>query len=285
MSIAAEAVSRPDVHRIQQVIKWTVYTLLIVNFVFYVFEDWNRAMHTLHAGSTLLDVTSEFATTLDELAWFVLLFMFELETYVLEDEDWKGWVARTVRGLRVLCYALITHTVYAYAVTLVNLQPTVAVEDVSDLCSLSAADLSYVYNLEYTAITDETCGTLSSASEFYRVASDPAITDGAGLGLERDLALADVVEALAWLVILLAIEVIVRLQDRGVTGSTLISTLNSVKVLLYASILGLGIYWASLSHWLYLWDELLWVCGFAAIEMNVSEWRTELLGKQQSEAA
>jgi len=33
---------------------------------------------------------------------------------------------------------------------------------------------------------------------------------------------------------------------------------------------------SSLSHWLYLWDELIWILGFAAIEMNVSEWRDEL---------
>jgi len=39
----------------------------------------------------------------------------------------------------------------------------------------------------------------------------------------------------------------------------------------------LGIYWASLSHWLCTWDTLVWIGGFAAIEMNVSEWREELV--------
>ena len=32
------------VDRNQQAIKWMVYTLLIINFVFYIFEDWNRAV-------------------------------------------------------------------------------------------------------------------------------------------------------------------------------------------------------------------------------------------------
>ena len=57
-----------NVHKIQQAVKWTVYTLLIINFVFYIFEDWNRAVHTLHAGSTILDWISEFATSIDEFA-------------------------------------------------------------------------------------------------------------------------------------------------------------------------------------------------------------------------
>ncbi len=30
----------------------------------------------------------------------------------------------------------------------------------------------------------------------------------------------------------------------------------------------------------YLWDELVWIGGFAAIEMNVSQWRDELLGRK-----
>lgn len=79
-------------HKIQQSIKWTVYTLLIVNFVFYIMEDWDRAMHTLNEGSTLLEWTSEFANSIDETAWFLLLFMFELETYTLSDKVLTGWV-------------------------------------------------------------------------------------------------------------------------------------------------------------------------------------------------
>ena len=72
-------------HKMQQAAKWVVYSLLIVNFVFYVMEDWDRAIHALNESSTLLDWTSEFANSIDETAWFALLFMFELETYVRSD--------------------------------------------------------------------------------------------------------------------------------------------------------------------------------------------------------
>ena len=75
----------------------------------------------------------------------------------------------------------------------------------------------------------------------------------------------------------MAIEIVVRLQDRGVTGGILVSTLNRMKILLYLLLIGIGIYWATLAHWLYFWDELVWIGGFAAIEMNISEWRNELL--------
>jgi len=104
-------------HKLQQGVKWTVYTLLIVNFAFYFLEDLERARHILHSGSSFLDLTGEFATSIDESAWFILLFMFELETYVLEDEDWKGWVAHVIRGARLACYVMLAHTILAYSDT------------------------------------------------------------------------------------------------------------------------------------------------------------------------
>jgi hypothetical protein len=256
--------------------------LLIINFVFYIFEDWNRAIHTLHAGSTFLDWTGEFATSIDESAWFLLLIMFELETYVVDDDDWTGWIAHTVRGIRLVSYVLIAHTVYAFIIVIINLQPTVAVENVSNLCDMAGADVSYVFNLEYTEVNEQTCSALSDESQFYWLAEEPIVSDMAGLRLERDLAWVDLVEALVWLLILLTIEVVVRLQGRGITGGPLISTTNAISIFLYLSLIAFGIYWATLSHWLYLWDELVWIGGFAAIEMNLSEWRGELHSEQES---
>ncbi len=124
------------------------------------------------------------------MGWFLLLFMFELETYIIDD-DWRGWTTHIVRGARMFCYLLIGHTVYAYVIVVMNLQPTVAVEDIDSLCDLVDA---YVYNLEYTEVTDQTCGELSSAIQFYWLADDPIVTDMPGLKLERDLAWADLAE-------------------------------------------------------------------------------------------
>ena len=271
-------------HRIQQAVKWTVYTLLLVNFGYYIVEDTIRAAHTLTAESTILQWTANFAVTIDEAAWFILLFMFELETYALSDEALKGWVERLLRGMRLACFVMIAHTIYAYGDAVVTLQPTVPVEDATSLCDLTGQDLSYVYNLKYTDITPETCGGLSSATEFYRVGNDPVVSDMAGLSLERQLAWADIYEGVAWLLVLLAIEMLVRLQDRGLTGGALMQTAKWGKNLLYVSILGVGVYWATLSHWLYLWDEILWVGGFMAIDMNLSEWRKEMLEEEVTAA-
>ncbi len=52
----------------RQLIKLIVYTLLIVNFVFYIRDDWQIAVHTMRDGGSFLDWTSSFATTIDEIA-------------------------------------------------------------------------------------------------------------------------------------------------------------------------------------------------------------------------
>ncbi len=65
-------------HRRAQAIKWTVYTLLLLNGSSYLVEDIQRAAHTLKHGASFLEWTEAFATTFDNLAWYGLLFMFEM---------------------------------------------------------------------------------------------------------------------------------------------------------------------------------------------------------------
>ena len=266
-----------DLHKLQQVVKWVVYGLLIINWGFYILEDWDRALHTLGPGATLLDWTGEFATSIDESAWFVLLFMFELETYVLEDESFTGWTAKAIHTARLVCFLMILHTVYAFAVTVDEYEATVPVDNATNLCDLAGDDLSFVYNLEYTEITAETCSDLSDATQFFWVGVDPIVSTRDGLVLERHLAWGDLVEVIMWLLIIAAIELVVRLQERGVTGGTLITTATRLKLVCYLVLFALAAWWGSLSHWLYTWDTFVWIAGFAAIEMNISEWREEIL--------
>lgn len=266
-----------DLYKVQHVIKWIIYSLLIVNFVFYIWEDVDRAIHTLRADSTLLKWTNEFATSIDTSAWFVLLLMFELETYLLQDRQWKTWVERTVHGARIVCYLMIAHTVFAFVDTVVDYTPTRPVENISSICDLSDENVSYVFNLDYAEIGPLNCGLLTDQTSLYWLGKNPLVTTFDGLKLERQLAWSDLVEVIVWLVIIFAIEVVVRLQGRGVVGGTLMSSLNYAKGFGYLILFVLAVFWANLGHWLYTWDTFLWVAGFAAIELNVNEWRDEIL--------
>jgi len=93
---------------------------------------------------------------------------------------------------------------------------------------------------------------------------------------ERFLAWLDMIEVSCWFIIMILIEMNIRLQDKGITEGPLIRAANYTKLFLYTTILCIGVYWALNDHLLYFWDELLWIGGFAAIEMNVSDWRDEI---------
>ena len=274
----ASRVANPgiDLRKLQQVVKWIVYALLVINWLFYIAEDSNRAMHTLEAGDSIIKWLREFSTSIDTSAWLVLLFMFELETYILEDRAWTGWVAKTVHGVRIVCFLMIAHTVIAYVASANEIAPTVFVENASGPCDVANQDISWVYNLKYTDITSENCASLSDTTEIFKVGDDPVVSSWEGLELERDLALVDVIDAITWLLLILAIEIVVRLQERNITSGPLITVVGRAKVLFYLMLFGFSVYWGWLGHWLYVWDTFVWIAGLAVIEMNNQEWRGEI---------
>ena len=76
--------------------------------------------------------------------------------------------------------------------------------------------------------------------------------------------------------IVILIEFMVRLQGKGIRSGRMITAGNFAKPFLYGMLVLIAVYWGMLEHWLYVWDEFIWIAGFVAIEANVVEWRDEL---------
>ena len=263
---------------LRQTIKWVVYALVIVNFGFYIRNDWVIAGHTLYAGSSLLEISRAFATTIDESAWIILLLLFELETYLLSDDPLSRAKTLLMQGIRLVCYISLAHTLYAYGVYLTEIYAAVPVEGVTNLCQLVGKDLSYAYNLVYSEIESSNCASLSTANQFFYV--DPPtffiVEDSAGLVIEKQLAWIDMFEAIIWLLILLSIEVAVWLQDRNIGEGLIFKGLSITKWCLYSFLWAAAGYWIFRGHYMFAWDEFVWIAGFVAIEMNIVEWRNEI---------
>ena len=263
---------------IRQTIKWLVYTLVIINFGFYIRNDLVIAGHTLYSGSSLLEISRAFATTIDESAWIILLLLFELETYLLSDDPLSRAKTLLMQGIRLVCYISLAHTLYAYGVYLAEIYAAVPVEGVTNLCQLIGKDLSYASNLVYSEINSSNCASLSSTNQFFYV--DPPtffiVEDAAGLAIEKQLAWIDIFEAIIWLLILLSIEVAVWLQDRNIGQGLIFKTLSITKWCLYSLLWAAAGYWIYRGHYMFAWDEFVWIAGFVAIEMNIVEWRNEI---------
>ena len=239
------------------------------------------AQYTLSAGDSILERFNAYATSLDELAWFGMLFLFEAETYWLDAESMSRLQRHLLVALRFICYAFLAHTVYAYVFSYYELTQAAALSTVASVCDVADQGFSYLRNLAYTAIDSGTCQSLSAVGGIYQIGNDQVITDLAGLNEARFLGAIDIEDAITWLAVVLVIELVVLLQERGISEGALITTCNYLTVALYGVLICNALVWIWKGHWVYGWDELLWLGGFAAIEMNLSEWREEL----QDEAA
>jgi hypothetical protein len=262
---------------LRQAIKLVVYTLLLVNYALYIADDLRVASYTMRNGGTFLQWTASFATTIDETAWFSLLVLFELETYVLTDELQSRPAVRWLfHGIRLVCYASLIHTLYAFGTVYYDLLQITAIANVTDLCQFADQGISFVRNLAYTDVSSANCGSLSSDNQFHFTEPGLVVTDSSGLALEQNLARVDIIEAIVWMLILFTIEVMVRLQDRAITRGTLTTSIKVCKFALYGLLWSIAAYWAILGHYYFAWDEAVWIVGFFAIEMNVAEWKKEI---------
>ena len=261
----------------RQTLKLVIYILLLINFVLYIIDDIRIASYTLQKDASFLDWTQSFATTIDESAWLILLFLFELETYMLSDEAWsKSLFTRFMYFIRSCCYIFLMHSVYAFSVIYYDIMNVQQLQNITNLCELVPLDMTFVRNLSYTTIDSLNCHELSNQSVFYFTEPNLVVSDMSGLQLERNLALVDLLEILVWLLILFTIEAMVWLQDRAITQGKLISLIKVSKYFLYGMLWSMAAYWAYLGHYYFAWDEAVWIVGFISIEMNVSQWKDEI---------
>ncbi len=83
-----------------QLFKYAVYLLLAMNIYWFFIEE-HAAVKTQFAGGLgLFDIIEAYVATIDTAAWVILLFMFELETFVLDDEHFTPPVKLTLHGLQ-----------------------------------------------------------------------------------------------------------------------------------------------------------------------------------------
>ncbi|MCP4045404.1 MAG: hypothetical protein GY732_05385 [Gammaproteobacteria bacterium] len=260
----------------QQKLKWIIYTLLILNFGYYLFDDWRAAQSTLLPGASFLKIAIAYATSFDEIGWFFIIFLLEVETYWLEDESTPGPVYWLIQIFRVLCYVVVCHTLYAFIVTVIDLEKATVVTDIGGLCALVGEDLYFVRNLLYELVDAGNCTNLSAGGEIYRFFDEPVVSDTSGYRLELSHAWIDVVEISGWIAVSALLTFVMVLQNKGIYDSRWIRGAERLQHVGYVIIACTAFYWLFFGHYIYTWDILLWIGGFAIIDSNLAEWRHEL---------
>ena len=269
--------------RLYPIFKYTVYALLTLNIYLFFIEEHAAAKLQFADGIAMLDIIEAYSATIDTLAWVILLLMFELETWVLEDEQFTRPVAWSLHGLRALCYVFIVYAFYGYVANLQFVADVVPLAGITDLCALATDGWSYATTLdEYVAITAANCGDWSNASTFLRFGDLPAVVDASGSIEIIRLAWVDVINSGVWLLVVLVLEADVRLQERNRLEGLALQASNIAKFILYTTLFLAAVYWGLKGDFVDFWDAFLWLVAFVFIELNVFTWRAE---EQAEEAA
>jgi len=262
--------------RLYQLFKYTVYAFLTFNIYLFFDEEFAAAALQFPNGIAPVDMIEAYSATVDTLAWVVLLLMFELETYVLDDDKFTRTTTWLLHGLRAICYAFIVYAFYGYIANLAFVVDTVPVAGVSDVCALLPGEWSWATTLdEYERITAANCASWSEAGVFVQFRDLPAIVDPAGLTDIVRLAWVDVINAAVWLLVVLVLEIDVRLQERNRLEGLALKLSGAAKFVLYGILFLAAVYWGIKGDFVDFWDAFLWLVAFVFIELNVFELREE----------
>ncbi len=262
--------------RLFQFFKYAVYALLCFNIYVFWREEALAAQLQFPDGVGTAQIIASYAATIDTAAWVILLLMFELETYVLEDHHYSPTVTWSLQGVRLLCYGFIIYAFYGYVTKLFFIYEASHLVGVSSLCTLVADGWSYAIDLdEYTQLTAANCHTFSDAASYLRFEAMPAVVDATGLRDIRYLAWVDVINAAVWLLIVLVLEFDVWLQERNRFEGHALRASRAIKWILYPILLLAAVYWGIKGDFVDFWDAFLWIVAFVFIERNVFEWREE----------
>ncbi len=259
-----------------QLFKYSVYGLLTLNIVLFFLEDHSAALVKYTEGLTPSLLLEGYATSIDTAAWVILLLVFELETYVLDDRHFTKTVNRLLTGIRAFCFAFIVFAFYGYFQTMLASYELERAPAVTDLCSVAGTgDLYAIDESEYEAITAENCKTLSQENSFQRFADSNALADNAMAMHIQRLAWADVINAGVWILIVILLEIDIRLQERNRYEGLAFKTSMALKGVLYPTLFLVAVFWGVEGDFIDFWDAFLWLVAFLFIENNILEWREE----------
>ncbi|MFK8020961.1 MAG: hypothetical protein AB8B86_14420 [Pseudomonadales bacterium] len=270
--------------KIAMAVKWSVYSILLYNFTVFIQDNLSAYNNSLAADASLSDILETFSDTIDTLAWLGLVFLLELETNVLSDELLENWVGKLLRVCRFVCCLLVAYAAYGYTAEALDNFEYSEQKDIATLCDVVEKDIALqTDSTKFSKITAKNCEALSASPPYYQIKDKVSLIDGPTLSWIQKIDFIDVVNAFVWLFVIALIETEIRLQWSEQFGHRL-RTVQQAKFYLY------GVLWLCVLCWLlggyilYGVDAMVWIAGFWAIELNLTQWEQERSEELRAEA-
>ncbi|MBQ61648.1 MAG: hypothetical protein CMQ19_06180 [Gammaproteobacteria bacterium] len=264
--------------KVAHFVKWSVYSLLLVNFGVYITDDWQVYQASLSSDAPLDAIFETFADTIDMGAWIGLVILLELETYILPEEAFEGWTDIILKLFRGVCYVLICYAAYGFTTSALESYDLTPIPEVTNLCDIANEGRYLQINIvDYEDITADNCDTLSPDVEFFQIGENVSLIGKSALPHVQNMGWIDISNAFVWILVALLIELEVALQSADIFDSRTLSRVRSIKTVFYGVLFVNAGIWAATGYPIYAWDAMLWIVGFWAIELNLAEWEEERL--------
>ncbi len=259
-----------------QVFKYVVYGLLTLNIFLFFFEDHAASTIKYTEGLTPALILEGYAASIDTAAWVILLLLFELETFILEDEQLTPLVNRVIFAVKAFAFSFIAFAFFGYLQTTFSAYRLYAAPEVTNLCDVAGTGQLYAIDeSEYEPITAENCAGLSPSDRFERFEDSDALVDDAGAVHIQRLAWTDLINSGVWILIVILLEIDVLLQERRRYEGIAYRTSMALKGVFYPTLFLAAVYWGVKGDFVDFWDAFLWLVAFLFIENNIREWRDE----------
>lgn len=257
-----------------QVFKYSIYFFLCYNLYVFFIDDYHASSQTYPDGITLSNLVLAFATTIDTLSWIILLAVFELETWIIDDAKIKGATRWALNLIRAVCYIFIIYSAWGYTNKFLMLMDYTAFS-IDDVCALINSSYTQIITLDdYVPITLESCQILNQ-QELFQITGTNIISARESLDAAIYLALIDIVNSYAWLIIVAILEVDVYLQLKGKFTGFAFTSSKLLKMAVYSLLFVCAVLWGIDGAFIDFWDAFLWLLAFFFIEMNIFEWHAE----------
>ena len=256
-----------------QLFKYTVYSLLILNVFLFLNKELKAAAHRFVDGVIWSDMIDAFSSTIDTGAWVILILLFELETFLLSDEQLKGnikWLLRILRSFSyvVICYAFYGYLAkYGWVMDFVSIDETTLCQHIGESWMIEADN--------FKTITQENCESLNTAPNLLKKSDLNIFTDLPQWTASFRLALTDIFNSAAWILVVIVLEIDIWLQLKNQFKGKIYLLSKIIKGILYTVLLAAAIYWGIVGNFLEFWDAFLWIVAFIFIENNLFEWQAE----------
>ena len=253
-----------------QLFKYSIFALITVNLFYFIFEEMSASAHTFREGMSITDMANAFATSIDTVAWFALLVIFDLETYVLSEKTLKGRLKWVLSGIVAVCYVFIIIAFLGFVHKMGMVYDFVAIAGAA--CDQLGIIPSYAMTLdEYRDLTAEACAAMGNAP-IYVNASGSIIATEDVLSMMKKLTMTDVINSGTWLLVVLVLQVDVIMQLRGDLSDRFYKISLWAKGLIYTTLVICCAYWTYLGSGINAWDSFLWIVAFVFIELNLFKW-------------